>query len=159
MRDDLKGLILCFAIIGVLAGLFVSLSVFHILWSLHARDKRVMPYASYTRLVNLASGFDDYKKQNGVWPADIIQLVNVRPDLGNDTNDAYGHAVILIPYSEKAGYGELISYGRDGKPGGDNKFDRDIEIRFPTETETNAQWNKQVSERFKSRVDRGLPGS
>jgi hypothetical protein len=158
MRDDLKELILCFAIIGILAGMFVSLSVFHILWRLHAGDERIKPYSSFTRLANLGYGFDDYKKQKGEWPADITQLVNFRPDLGNDTNDAYGRAVILIPYSEKAGYGELISYGSDGKPGGDNKFDRDIEIRFPTETETNAQWNAQVRERFKGRGDHGGPG-
>ena len=156
MRADLKGLILCFAIIGALAGMFVFLSVIYILWVNYDRGIRVKPYASYWRLVNLGNGFDDYKKQNGVLPADVIQLVNFRPDLANDTNDAYGRPVILIPYSEKTGYGELISYGRDGKPGGENKFDRDIEIRFPMETETNAQWNTQISERFKSRADRGM---
>jgi hypothetical protein len=154
MRDFLKPLFIVFAIIGI----YASVSVFCILWNLHGGEQRVKPYSSYTRLVNLGYGFDDYKKQKGGWPADIIQLVNVRPDLGNDTNDAYGHAVILIPYSEKTGYGELISYGRDGKPGGDNKFDHDIEIRFPTETETNAQWNAQVRERFKGRGDHGGPG-
>jgi hypothetical protein len=152
MRDILKTLILIFAILGV----FAAVCVFHILWKTHELIKTAKPYSSYTELVNLASGFDDYKKQNGVWPADITQLVNVRPDLGNDTNDAYGHAVILIPYSEKAGYGEVISYGRDGKQGGDNQFDRDLVIRFPMEMETNAQWNKQVADRFKSRASRGL---
>jgi hypothetical protein len=157
MRDDLKVPILIFAILGALAGV----CVFNVAWETRSAAKNIKPYASYVHLVNLASGFDEYKKQNGVWPVDITQLVKVRPDLGNENElfpvtDSYGHAFILIPYNEALGYGSLISYGRDGKPGGDNKLDRDIEIRFPTETETNAEWNKQVGERFKSRSSRGL---
>ena len=153
MRGFSKTLVILVCAVGIMAFAVIA----HILWALHRFDKTAKPYGSYTRLVNLASGFDDYKKQNGVWPADITQLVEVRPDLGNDTNDAYGHAVVLIPYSEKTGYGEVISYGRDGKPGGDNQLDRDLVIRFPMEVETNAQWNKQVANRFKSRSSRGLP--
>jgi len=157
MRDFIKAIILTCAILGIFAGM----SVFYVVWKTGEAAKNMKPYISYVHLANLASGFDDYKKQNGVWPEDITQLVKVRPDLGNENElfpvtDAYGHAFILIPYSEALGYGSLISYGRDGKPGGDNKFDQDIEIRFPTETETNAQWNKQVGERFKTRASRGL---
>jgi hypothetical protein len=152
MRNLSNPIILFCVVIGV----FASVCVFWIIWKTHETGKLFKPYASYAGLVNLASGFDDYKKQNGAWPTNITQLVEVRPDLGNATNDAYGHAVILIPYSEKAGYGEVISYGRDGRSGGDNQFDRDLMIRFPMEMETNAQWNQQVADRFKSRASRGL---
>jgi hypothetical protein len=77
--------------------------------------------------------------------------------LESETTDAYGRIVILVSYNQESGYGELISYGKDGKPGGDNKYDRDIEIRFPINTETNAQWNNPFKERFKNRADRGFP--
>ena len=152
MRDFIKAIIITFAILGVLAGG----SVFYVVWKTGESMKRMKPYISYTKLVNLADGFDYYKKQYGVWPAGTNQLVKVRPDLVNDITDGYGRAVIVIPYSEKAGYGEVISYGREGKPGGVNQFDREIVIRFPMDTETNVQWNKQVADRFKTRASRGL---
>jgi hypothetical protein len=152
MRDSFKAIIVTCAVLGPL-----GISVYYVAWRTGATMERMKPYTSYTALVNLAEGFDYYKKEYGVWPADTNQLVKVRPDLVNDITDGYGRAVIVIPCSEKAGYGEVISYGRDGKPGGDDQFDRDIAIRFPMDTETNAQWNKQAAERFKSRRSRGLP--
>lgn len=153
MPDFLKQLFIVFAILGAIAGI----CIFRVGWDVSQSRKLMKPYTSYTELVNLAEGFDYYKKQYGVWPADTNQLVNVRPDMVNYITDGYGRAVIVIPCSEKAGYGEVISYGRDGKPGGDDRFDRDIVIRFPMDTETNAQWNKLVADRFKTRKSRGLP--
>ena len=126
------------------------------LWHLEELKEASKPYMSYTGLVYLANGCDEYKRQYGVFPEKIEQLRRFRPDMVASTVDAYGHSVVLVPYNESIGYGELISYGRDGKPGGDNQFDRDIVIRFPLDTGTNAQWNKQVAEQFKSRESRGL---
>ena len=145
MNKILKTLLIVFATICIL----LSAIVLTVLWGIHKHEKAYQPRWSYGALMSLASGFDDYRKQNGVWPADINQLVKFRPDLYPATTDSYSHAIILIPYNDAVGYGELISYGRDGKPGGDNKFDRDIIVRFPMETETNAEWNKQIGERFK----------
>jgi len=75
------------------------------------------------------------------------QIVNSNIQLSGQMQDSYGHAIILIPYSEKTGCGAVVSYGRDGRPGGDKMFDQDIELRFPTNTDTNAQWNRQVGKR------------
>jgi type II secretory pathway pseudopilin PulG len=136
----LQTIIIVFAVIGVLA----TLAVLSVLWGIYQHEKAYKPRFSYLRLMQLASGFDDYKKQNGAWPADINQLVKSQSGLSEATTDYFGHAVVLTPYSEAVDYGELVSYGRDGKPGGNNKFDRDIVVRFPTETKTNAQWNEQV---------------
>ena len=107
--------------------------------------------------MNLAQGMEDYKQQNGQWPTNLTQLIITRSYLEQSTMDAYTNVIILVNFNESTGYGALISYGCDGKPGGENKFDRDIEVRFPMETETNIQWNAQVKERFKKRADRGLP--
>jgi hypothetical protein len=152
MRDFLKAMAILFAIIGLL----VSASVIQILWTVSRQEKAIKPYASYCALKNLAEGFDYYKKQNGVWPTNTNQLVKLRPDLENDLTDGYGRPIVIVPFNEKNGYGALLSYGRDGKPGGENRFDQDIEIRFPMGAETNAKWNNQVGDRFKSRAARGL---
>jgi hypothetical protein len=144
-------------ILVCVAGIIAFTAIAHILWSQHRFDKEVSPYASYTRLVNLARGMDYYKQHNGQWPTNLTQLVIARPDLESQMTDAYGRIVILVSYNQENRYGELISYGKDGKPGGDNKYDRDIEIRFPMDTETNAEWNNQINERFKNRSDRGFP--
>ena len=146
MRNNFKTFVTVFAVFGI----FAIVTFFILLWQVHSLDKSFKPYISYVKLVNLAAACDDYKKQYGGWPTDITQLGKLRPDLNEAKTDAYGHAVILVPYSEALGYGSLISYGRDGKPGGDNKLDQDIVIRFPVNAETNAQWNKQVGERFKN---------
>ena len=148
MRFILNMFLVVCAIFAVLVAALV--------WHLKERKEASKPYISYTGLVTLANGCGDYKKQYGVFPEKMEQLRGFRPDMVASTTDAYGHSVILVPYNESVGYGELISYGRDGKPGGENQFDRDIVIRFPTDTETNTQWNKQIAERFKSRASRGL---
>ena len=148
MRDLLKAFVLVFVIIGVLG--------FYGAWLGGQKYTSRQYYYCYAHLRNLLEGVETYKKQNGMWPAEMKQLVNFSLHLENDLQDGYGHAIILIPYSEKTGYGAVVSYGKDGKLGGDKKVDQDIELRFPTNTEVNVQWNKQVSERFKNRADRSL---
>ena len=140
-----KSRIITLGITGILAGVTFLI----VLWQVSHLDKSFKPYIPYVKLVNLAAACDDYKKQYGGWPTNINQLGMLRPDLNEAKTDAYGHDVVLVPYSEALGYGEIVSYGRDGKLGGSNKFDQDIALRFPVETQTNAQWNKQVGKRFK----------
>jgi len=53
----------------------------------------------------------------------------------------WGSDFLLVPYKESLGYGEIISYGRDGKPGGTGA-DSDLVVRYPSEI--NAAWNKQA---------------
>jgi len=146
MRVVLKVFVAICAVFGILIITFIIT----FLWHLNEQKEAFKPYISYTGLVNLANGCDDYKKQYGMWPDKIEQLRQLRPDLGASATDAYNNSVVLVPYNEAIGYGELISYGRDGKPGGDNKFDQDIVIRFPPEMEANTNWNTQVGARFKN---------
>ena len=44
---------------------------------------------------------------------------------------------MLVPYNQSLGYGQIISYGRDGGPGGTGT-DGDLAVRFPTQA--NAGW-------------------
>jgi hypothetical protein len=110
-------------------------------------------YITYTRLMGVSSDCDKYKAQYGKWPTNLTQLIGFRPELTDWAKDAWGKGdnvwgryVILIPYNESLGYGEVVSYGRDGKPGGTG-LDRDLIVRFPSEA--NAAWNKQQGEGLK----------
>lgn len=100
------------------------------------------PYLTYCCLMNLAEGCDRYKTETGTWPSTLAQLLAVRPELVSPwSTDAWGRVAIFTPYKESSGFGEIISYGRDGKVGGTG-LDRDIEVRFPAEWNTN--WNGRV---------------
>ena len=88
-----------------------------------------------------------YEAQYSVWPSSLEQLRSFRPELVDWAKDAWGEGdnvwgryVTLITYDKSLGYGEVVSYGRDGKPGGTG-LDSDLVVRFPTEA--NADWNKR----------------
>ena len=143
MRNIFKMLVLGVVIIGVL----VCVSGVYIVW-VTGKERQARTYRlSYRQLQSLLEAVEDSKSHNGVWPSNMEQIVNSNIQLSGQMQDSYGHAIILIPYSEKTGCGAVVSYGRDGRPGGDKMFDQDIELRFPTNTDTNAQWNRQVGKR------------
>lgn len=129
-------LIICGIIISCIAGLFLFG------WIANRKMlEEIKPYITYTRLDHVAYGCEEYKKQKGVWPSSLAQLHAFRIDLNDPwTKDDWSRDVVLVPYNDSLAYGEIISYGRDGKPGGTGA-DRDLVIRFPTEA--NADWNKQ----------------
>jgi hypothetical protein len=129
-------LIISLVIASLIACLFI--------WGgmVHKRElEAIKPWGTYRRLLYIAEGCGKYKAQTGAWPGSLGQLLAGRPELNDPYDkDAWGHEFVLIPFNESVGYGEVISYGRDGKPGGDGA-DRELEVRFPTEGNTN--WNKQ----------------
>ena len=49
--------------------------------------------------------------------------------LAQVTNDAWGRPILYEPFDGARGYGQVTSYGRDGKPGGEGP-DADIEAQF-----------------------------
>lgn len=55
-----------------------------------------------------------------------LSFINPSPPL----RDGWGRPIVYEPYSTNTGYGRVISYGRDGKPGG-RDADADAELRFP----------------------------
>lgn len=128
-------------VLGILFGIVICLFVYA--QAIHQRElQRVKPYVTYTRLVYLAEGCDRYKAQSGVWPRSLEQLQSGRPELVDPWDkDAWGRKILVVPYNESTGYGEIISYGRDGKSGGSGD-DRDLVIRFPCQS--NANWNEAM---------------
>ncbi len=150
-----------FIICGIVAVLFATLFISLRFYGWRERQE-IKPWITYTRLLGVASDCDKYKEQYGVWPNSLAQLLAFRPELidwakdawgqndskmwGQNDDSVWGRYVVLVPYDKSLGYGEVISYGRDGKPGGTGA-DRDMIVRFPTEA--NAAWNKQQGEGLK----------
>jgi hypothetical protein len=136
-------------VIVICAGIF-ALGVGAVLWlniSRHKEVQEVKPYLTYTRLMGAARDCDEYWSQHQSWPSSIAQLRAFRPDLNEWAVDMWGRDFVLVPFSVSTGYGQIISYGRDGKPGGSTEADRDIEVRFPTRVNTN--WNAKVGQSLK----------
>lgn len=109
------------------------------------------PYITFTRMIMVASICDQFHKQYGRWPSSLSQLREFHPELKDWAKDAWGDDVwgrdlIFIPYNDVLGYGEIVDYGRDGKPGGGGA-DGDLVVRFPAEA--NADWNRQVGASLK----------
>jgi hypothetical protein len=134
----------------VIAGTFVLFVVLINIWGNYLESVQ-KPFGTYYRLITLSiRGFEDYRSAYGRWPGSVSNAVEFDHDLG--VSDEWGNQIGLIPYNEKLGYGQLISYGRDGKPGGTG-LDRDWIVRFPVYA--NYAWDKKQAEETSS--FRGLP--
>lgn len=140
----------------IICGILLLLIAGVLLWGhlvITRDDQDSKPYVTYTRLMYAASRCDLYKNQYGVWPNSLAQLRAFRPEFNDWAKDAWGqngnkwgHDFLLVPYDQSLGYGELISYGRDGKQGGSGA-DCDLIVRFPCEANTN--WNEQMGKGLK----------
>jgi hypothetical protein len=112
------------------------------------------PWVTCSSLLYLASrGCGDFKKQHGTWPATLDELRKFRGDVNEASVDAWDHDVKFTAFDPVRGYGELFSYGQDGKPGGVGA-DSDLVIRFPVLA--NRDWNRQQA--LSMGLPRGLGG-
>lgn len=134
-------------IVGILslilcAGFIIYITI-GIQWASYAGKQ----YVTYTYLIYDAKACDEYRNRFDKWPDSLTQLVSPQMHLRDPgTNDAWGREIVFVPYNKAFGYGEVISYGRNGRPGGTG-LDRDIVVRFPTKE--NADWNEQQSKGLK----------
>jgi general secretion pathway protein G len=99
-----------------------------------ANRRRIAQTTISLRCLQAASS--QYFQIYGVWPKSIHDLesdANPRKILfiapAPATNDAWGRPLVYVPFDSSLGYGRVLSYGRDGKPGGDGP-DADIEFRL-----------------------------
>lgn len=126
--------IVCLWILGL--PILLILDAVHI----HNRRESFKPFVTYKRLTFIAAGCDKFKKQNGEWPKSLEQLQMWSSEFSDPWDkDAWNYEVKLVPYNGSVGFGELISYGRDGKLGGTG-LDRDLIVHFPIDS--NVQWNE-----------------
>ncbi len=84
-------------------------------------------YESVRRTFSLALATSQARDFQGAWPASIHQLIpttnqsygsNMAVFLKDGTNDSWGHPIVFEPFNPARGYGRIVSYGADGKPGG-----------------------------------------
>lgn len=125
-------------------GFIIAIVVTSFLYDRVATEKQkqdIKQWVSYKRMLYIAGGCDKFKEQHGGWPASLRELITALPEMNDPwCKDGWDRNFGFVPYDNHLGYGKLISYGRDGKPGGVGD-DRDFEIRFPSNT--NATWNEQ----------------
>jgi hypothetical protein len=91
-------------------------------------------YFGLTYAANLCEGFskDEYDE------------VACSTNMHARFHDCWDRKFIFSPFDEKLGYGRLISYGKDGKPGGSGD-NRDLEVRFPMGDPANEKWNEDFA--------------
>jgi hypothetical protein len=71
----------------------------------------------------------------GRWPTSATELVSNSMGIvfiypSPPAQDGWGRQIVYEPFTMSAGFGRVVSYGRDGRPGGTDA-DADIEFRFP----------------------------
>ena len=117
---------------AVLGGVLIS-SLVTVLW-LKAR-RRAQQDLTKAQVSLLAAASSAFATKLGRWPTSEVELVSNAANLRfiyppTPFPDAWGHPFVYQPYTTNAGFGRVLSYGRDGKPGGTGGA-ADIERRFP----------------------------
>jgi hypothetical protein len=112
-------------------------------WVMNEKYSReIRPWITYKRLLYIAEECDKYKESHSAWPSSLTELWALHPEMLDPwSKDAWGRNILLVPYNHAVGYGEILSYARDGRPGGIGE-DRDLEVRFPTKA--NEAWNMEM---------------
>ena len=122
-------------LIAILSAWFISL------W-FHARGGKAELGYTYDALDGVAFASSNYFQIYGKWPASLQDFAKNSPQnpkhdsfltyartFSLATGDGYRHPLVYKPFDPSVGYGSVISYGRDGRPGGVGQ-DADIEVRF-----------------------------
>lgn len=121
---------------------FLGTIVLTFIWMVDSVDRireRANPMHTYVSMVFLAQECERYKSSFGNWPASMTDLSDSMSG-GGTAKDTWGNDIVFVPFDSKLGYGQFISYGRDGVPGGTGT-DRDWIIRFPIKP--NYAWDKK----------------
>ena len=75
---------------------------------------------TFERLAGLSDACKEFRRHVGTWPPNLSILTNViRIPGSNIIADGWGHAIVLRTHTNAPGEMWLISYGADGKPGGE----------------------------------------
>jgi hypothetical protein len=102
-------------------------------------DARMRPRAAAARtqlvLQSAAMACAQFSTYYGHSPASLADLDHNRSNIvfiawgRSGTNDGWGRPIHYRPFDATTGHGSLVSYGRDGRPGGTG-LDADIEAPF-----------------------------
>jgi len=112
--------------IVVCCGGVVGLVTFAVVMASHRQRLSEKVALNAFEVASVMAGCSNYFDAHGRWPTSLLECVT---QFGGPTNDAWGHAIIFVPLAPDTGFGRIVSYGRDGTPGGDGP-DSDVEFRF-----------------------------
>ena len=90
---------------------------------------------TFAQLHCVATACRVYRRETGEWPPSLAALTNNSREIifiewgQKGAHDAWGHPFVYTAFDATRGYSSVLSYGRDGKPGGEGE-DKDVEIRF-----------------------------
>ena len=117
----------------LLGGLLTLIALFAFVWFQDLTPAKIAFTTAHLVTEKMAS--TNFFAMTGQWPTSATELV--KNSLGvvfiyppPPFRDGWGRPTIYEAFSPTAGYGRVISYGRDGKPGGAGA-DADTEVRFP----------------------------
>src|SRR5262245_39730505 len=85
------------------------------------------------KIVNYQTAIRAFNTAAGRWPTSLGELeTNSMKTIfvSGGSKDAWGGTLVYVPFDAATGFGRVVSFGRDGKPGGTGP-DADIERRFP----------------------------
>jgi hypothetical protein len=127
-------------VLFILGGvIIIALASFR--YSVYSEEQQFKQGITYEGLLFVAGGCDGYKNHYGEWPHSLEQLHTFNTDFNNPwTQDAWGRDFIIVPFNSSLGYGDVVSYGRDGRQGGVG-LDKDLSVRFPIVA--NKIWNEE----------------
>ena len=112
------------------------------------RNICINTYSSRVRedLLEIAAGCRAYHMEYNVWPDSLGQLDvsnNVRNlpffESRHPGRDEWGNPYVYQSYDPAKGYGTIMSYGSDGRPGGRGDA-ADLVIHFTVNRQTFASW-------------------
>jgi general secretion pathway protein G len=81
-----------------------------------------------------ANASTNFFAEAGRWPQAAEELVSNSMNLkfidpAPPWKDAWGRQIVYTPFSPSKGFGSILSFGQDGRPGGKG-LDADIETKF-----------------------------
>jgi hypothetical protein len=113
--------------LAALLGLFLMLAI---LPPVHHPPRA----ASMGYMKGVSEASKHYHNQYNAWPKSLTDLTNNPRNLvffycEGGMVDGWRRPLLYQPFDPAKGYGAVISYGRDGRPGGSGE-DADLEVRF-----------------------------
>jgi general secretion pathway protein G len=100
-------------------------------WTVYRTTGRVA--LATAEIANYQTAITNFNKTVGRWPHSLLELKSNSTQMVfivAPSKDPWGRPFIYVPFNSVTGFGRVITYGRDGKPGGTG-LDADIERRFP----------------------------
>jgi len=118
----------------VILGILLTLAMLAFLGGLLLRTPRAIARTNRV-LVSYRAATTSFFAKFGRWPTSTTELVSNSMGIifiypSPPGKDGWGRLIIYEPYATNIGFGRVLSYGRDGKPGGIGA-DADIEFRLP----------------------------